>query len=60
MSRLTDRLDMTIVVDRDAKLQIKQNKKFKLLKFFLITPSFAEYLHEISRSFTAKSRGERK
>ena len=26
MARLTDRLDMTIVVDRDVKPQIKQNK----------------------------------
>ena len=45
--RLTDRRDMTIVVDWDVKPQIKQNKK--LLTFFEMTPKvFAEYLRDIS------------
>ena len=66
MVRLTDRLDMTIVVDWDVKPQIKQ-QKFKLLTFFEMTPSFRgedprkfmEFLREFSRSVSAKSRGEK-
>ena len=67
--RLTDCLDMTIVVDWDVKPQIKGNKKLNLT-FFEMTPSFrgetprnpAEEkkivcagLPEISRSFLRES-----
>ena len=52
MVRLTDRLDMTKVVDWHEKPQIKQTK---FILFFEMTPSgvswrvFAEFLSEISR-----------
>ena len=51
--RLTDRLDMTTVVDWDIKQQTKQN----MLTFFELTPRvFAEYLRDISRRHPAKFR----
>ena len=70
MTGISDRLNMTLVVDWYVKPQIKQNNKKinKILTFFFkITPSFrgisvqkfAEKLRESSRSFSAKSRGEK-
>ena len=70
MVMLTDRLDMTIIVDWDVKPKTIQNKKIKLLTFYVMTPSFrgvsarnfAEEkkmvcvnLREISRSFLRES-----
>ena len=65
MVRLTDRLDMTIVVDWDVKPQIKQNKTLNCQTFFEMTPSFrgtsrrknmvCASLREISRSFLRES-----
>ena len=69
MVRLTDRLDMTIVVEWDVKPQIKQNKNLNDSEFSRSigaksrgdTPrKFAEFLSGFSRSFSAKSRGEKK
>ena len=71
MVGLTDRLNMTIVVDWDVKPttnQIQKKKINKLLTFFKMTPSFrgvsvrkfAEFLGDFSRSCSAKSRGEKK
>ena len=52
MVRLTDRLDMTIVVEWDVKPQIKQNKNLNCKRFLNDS--------EFSRSICAKSRGEKK
>ena len=56
MIRLTDHLDMTIVVDWDEKNTNQTKQKFKLLTFFEMTPifrgvsarNFAEKLRESS------------
>ena len=50
MVRLTDRLDMTIVVDWDVKPQIRQ-QEFKLLTLICgVSPRvFAKFLREMSR-----------
>ena len=65
MVRLTDHLDMTILVDCDVKPQIKQNKNLNcqwFLKCFRRVSAriFVVELHEILCSFSAKCCREKK